>query len=253
MQETATQVTASLLFTDSMGVIAMARPGEKGLSAPVGRKKGARPLADPSMKTATTVPIADLDDTDLVERARRGETPCFDELVLRYRDKAMRLVLSTLGARGDVEDIVQDVFLKLYRSLDRFRGDASFSTWLYTATINRCRDEMRRKKVRRFFSFEDWFGRDAEAELGLVGTNGQRLEADERVRVVRLAMNRLAPDTRMLLHLREVEGISYRALAEVFGVEIGTIKSRLARARQKLRVELLPYMEEGLLPGERSR
>lgn len=186
--------------------------------------------------------IEALDDTALVAGAREGETLCFDELVERYRDKAVRLVTSTLGPRHDTEDIIQDVFVKIYRSLERFRGDASFSTYLYTITINRCRDEMRRAKIRRFFSFDDWFSREGEARLR--SENGNRLEQEERIAAVRAAMKRLPPPTQMLLHLREIEEVSYRELADIFEVEIGTIKSRLARAREKLRNELLPFMEE---------
>lgn len=226
----------------------MARSGDSRLPA---REKGVDRQSDATGQGIDQEgPIATLDDARLVALARDGRTEGFDELLIRYRDKATRLVVSTLGPRNDTEDIVQDVFLKLYRSLDRFRGDASFSTWLYTATINRCRDEMRRKKVRRFFSFEEWFANSSEVDSRLVTENGERTEAEERIEAVRRGMSRLPADTRMLLHLREVEGASYRELAGVFDVEIGTIKSRLARARRRLREELLPYMTDGRMPGE---
>lgn len=187
--------------------------------------------------------LSRLDDAALVDEAREGNLLGFDELVDRYRDKALRLVTSTLGSREDVEDIVQEVFIKVYRSLDRFRGDASFSTYLYTVTVNRCRDELRKSKIRKFFSFEDWFAADPGTDLS--EQNGHTLERDERVEAVRRAMNRLPAQVSMLLHLREIEELSYKELADVFGVEIGTIKSRLARARDRLRDELLPFMQEG--------
>lgn len=187
--------------------------------------------------------LSKLDDNALVHEAREGNLLGFDELVGRYRDKALRLVTSTLGPREDVEDIVQEVFIKVYRSLERFRGDASFSTYLYTVTINRCRDELRKSKIRKFFSFEDWFATDQG--LNLSEQNGQSLEQNERVDAVRQAMSRLPAQVSMLLHLREIEELSYKELADVFSVEIGTIKSRLARARDRLREELLPFMQEG--------
>lgn len=186
------------------------------------------------------VAIAALDDADLVQQTRIGNDLCFDELVKRYRDKAWRLVISTIGHRPEVEDIVQDVFVKVYKSMPRFRGDASFSTFLYTVTVNRCRDELRKQKVRKFFSFDDWFNSSASNEL--TAENGHRVEQSERVSVVRDAMQRLPKQTRMLLHLREIEELSYKELSEVFDVEIGTVKSRLARARNRLREELRPYM-----------
>jgi RNA polymerase sigma-70 factor (ECF subfamily) len=185
--------------------------------------------------------LAVLEDRALVDQVQAGNDLAFNELVDRYREKALRLVASTLGARYDVEDLVQEVFIKVYRSLDRFRGDASFSTYLYTVTVNRCRDELRRSKIRRFFSFDDWFESGGGAPE-LVEGNGNRLEQDERITAVRAAMKRLPPQTSMLLHLREIEEVSYKDLAVIFDVEIGTIKSRLARARDRLREELLPFM-----------
>jgi RNA polymerase sigma-70 factor, ECF subfamily len=177
-----------------------------------------------------------------------GSSAAFDELVLRYRDKVVRLVASVVGFRVDIEDIVQDIFVKVYLSLERFRGDASFSTYLYTTAVNRCRDELRRGKLRRFFSFDDWFGNDSMAHPH--SENAQQIDADERRDAVRAAMKRLPADTQMLLYLREIEELSYKELADVFKVEMGTIKSRLARARDRLRDELLPYMRDGNMPGE---
>jgi RNA polymerase sigma-70 factor (ECF subfamily) len=194
--------------------------------------------------------MAAFDDARLLEECRSGHFVAFDELVNRYRDKVLRLVASVLGFRHDVEDIAQDIFIKVYLSLDRFRGDASFSTYLYTVTVNRCRDELRRSKLRKFFSFDDWFGTEGRGYA--TGENGHQLECDERQRVVRQAMKRLPTATQMLLYLREIEELSYKELADIFEVEIGTIKSRLARGRDRLRVELLPYLKEGILPGETS-
>lgn len=194
--------------------------------------------------------VAGLEDAALVAETVAGNAVAFDELVLRYRDKVIRLVASVIGFRADVEDIVQDIFIKVFMSLGRFRGDASFSTYLYTTAVNRCRDELRRGKLRRFFSFDDWFANDSSAHPH--SDNDQSLDADERRDAVRSAMKRLPPDTQMLLYLREIEELSYKELADVFKVEMGTIKSRLARARDRLRDELMPYMRDGHMPGEVS-
>jgi RNA polymerase sigma-70 factor (ECF subfamily) len=192
--------------------------------------------------------MASLEDADLLGQCRSGNVTAFDELVNRYRDKVLRLVGSVLGAGNDNEDIAQDIFIKVYLSLERFRGDASFSTYLYTVTVNRCRDELRRSKLRKFFSFDDWFGREGQPMA--TSENGHQLDCDERQLAVRKAMKRLPTATQMLLYLREIEELSYKELADVFEVEIGTIKSRLARGRDRLRVELLPYLNDGILPGE---
>lgn len=204
-----------------------------------------------SSKTMTSsdrgAPISMLEDSRLVQLASDGDSIAFDELVRRYREKVLRLVTSTLGAHADVEDIAQDIFVKVYLSLGRFRGDASFSTYLYTVTINRCRDELRRSKIRRFFSLDDWMGRGDGRHPA--GQNEQTLDADERRLAVRRAMNSLPRHTQMLLHLREVEELSYKELAEIFEVEVGTIKSRLARGRERLREVLMPYIRDGRMPA----
>ncbi len=194
-------------------------------------------------------PVASLDDAGLVVASVGGNSLAFDELVIRYREKVLRLVSSTLGAGAEVEDITQDIFIKVYLSLERFRGDASFSTYLYTVTVNRCRDELRKGKLRRFFSFDEWFARGSGADHPS-SENGQTVDADERCSAVRRAMRRLPQPTQMLLHLREVEELSYKELSAIFEVEVGTIKSRLARGRDRLREELLPYISDGIMPGK---
>ncbi len=194
--------------------------------------------------------IAGLEDYLLVEQSVGGNSVAFDQLVQRYRAKVVRLVASTLGNGVDPEDVVQDVFVKVYLSLDRFRGDSSFSTYLYTVTVNRCRDELRKGKLRKFFSFDEWFSTTTNAHP--TQDNGEGLEDNERRGAVRSAMKRLPSQTQMLLHLREIEELSYKELADIFEVEIGTIKSRLARARDRLRDELEPYITHGVLPEERD-
>ena len=187
--------------------------------------------------------LAAMDDRMLVTECVAGNTTAFDELVTRYREKVLRLVASVIGTGADTEDIAQEIFIKIYLSLPRFRGDASFSTYLYTTTVNRCRDELRRTKLRKFFSFDEWF--NGESADHPHGENEQQLETDERRLAVRQAMKRLPSDTQMLLYLREIEELSYKELADIFKVEMGTIKSRLARSRDRLREELIPYMRDG--------
>lgn len=215
--------------------------------------ESAHPKPDAVRTTATAYPpgerqrVARLDDAQLVANTVEGHGLAFDELVVRYREKVLRLISSTLGADADAEDIAQDVFVKVYLSLGRFRGDSSFSTYLYTVTINRCRDALRRGKLRKFFSFDDLFARNG---ISHPAQDGHRdIEGAERCQAVRRAMRRLPTTTQMLLHLREIEELSYKELAEIFEVEIGTIKSRLARGRDKLREELAPYIREGTMPG----
>jgi RNA polymerase sigma-70 factor (ECF subfamily) len=194
--------------------------------------------------------VVSMGDPELVGECVTGSSLAFDELVTRYRTKVVRLVTSMLGPGSEAEDVAQDVFVKVYLSLGKFRGDASFSTYLYTVTVNRCRDELRRNKLRRFFSFEDWFSNNGSQ---LTQENEQAIDGDERRSAIRKAMKRLPVQTQMLLHLREIEELSYKELADIFAVEIGTIKSRLARARDRLREEIYPYIKDGTLPGEKGK
>lgn len=210
------------------------------------------------VKTEVTIPngverkrMASLSDSELVGECSAGSLEAFDELVVRYRGKILRLVISVLGPHADAEDIVQDIFVKVYLSLDRFRGDASFSTYLYTSTVNRCRDELRRTKIRRLFSLDEWLSNNGHAHPA--HESRQSVDDDESRQAVRHAMKRLPSQTQMLLYLREVEELSYKELADIMGVEIGTIKSRLARGRDRLREELLPYFRDGLMPASPER
>ncbi len=195
--------------------------------------------------------VASLADADLVGECLEGRSLAFDELVERYRAKVLRLIASTLGHDAEIEDFAQDIFVKVYLSLGKFRGDSSFSTYLYTVTVNRCRDELRKSKLRKFFSFDDWFSSTNGAAAHFAQEDEQEIEGNERRSAVRRAMKRLPTTTQMLLHLREVEELSYKELADIFEVEIGTIKSRLARARDRLRDELYPFIKDGIMPGER--
>jgi RNA polymerase sigma-70 factor (ECF subfamily) len=192
--------------------------------------------------------VAAMCDATLVGECIGGSSLAFDELVTRYRTKVVRLVGSMLGPGAETEDVAQDIFVKVYLSLGKFRGEASFSTYLYTVTVNRCRDELRRGKLRRFFSFDEWFSSNGSQ---LQQENEQEIDGNERRAAIRKAMKRLPMQTQMLLHLREIEELSYKELADIFTVEIGTIKSRLARARDRLREEIYPYIKDGTLPGQK--
>jgi len=166
-----------------------------------------------------------VDDAHLVTRARAGRTDAFEELVRRHRDRVHRVALRMLGDPREAEDVTQDVFLQVWRSLDRFRGDSAFTTWLHRITVNRCLNVQRaRRPVEPLDT--DRPSRDPAVEAAVES----RLELDD----VRHAIARLTPEQRAPLVLRELEGCTYEELAEILDCSVSAVRSRLHRARIEL-------------------
>mgnify|MGYP001204890668 CR=1 FL=1 len=171
-----------------------------------------------------------------------GDRPAFDKLVLRYQDRVFNLCFRMLGNREDADDCAQEVFVKAYRSLDRFRFDSEFSTWLYTIAVNTCRNHLKSAAFR--------FGRKAVRLNSADGTeDGDRfpdvadpapsaltqMEQKERDMLVQRAVNALPRDAREMIVLRDIEGLAYEDIARITGYNPGTVKSKLSRARDRLR------------------
>jgi RNA polymerase sigma-70 factor, ECF subfamily len=168
-------------------------------------------------------------DLLLVQRAAGGDVGAFEMLVRRYQLGVFRLCVRMLEDRQAAEDAAQDVFLVAWRSMGRFRGEAKFSTWLYRIATNRCLRELRRRAP------------TLELPEGLAATEGVPhlvVEAAEGLAAVGAAMGRLSLEQRMALLLREVEGLSYDQIAEVLGVSVAAVKSRIYRARVEVARDL---------------
>jgi len=188
-----------------------------------------------------------LSDENLVLRFQAGDQDAFEELFLRYRDKAYALALRMLRHPDMAADVVQETFLRLCKGLRRFRGEASFSTYLYRVVSNLCMDEIRRRQrgqqVSMSVSGEEG-GRQREIAGGLSDPE-EELVRKEYARRVEEALGRLPEDYRLAVVLRDVHGLSYEEMAAVMQCPLGTVKSRLSRARGMLR-DILTEME--LLP-----
>jgi len=189
-----------------------------------------------------------LDEQALIAAARRGDLRAFNELVLAYQDRVYNLAYRILGDPDAAADATQEAFLSAYQGLDRYRG-GSFRSWLMRIVTNACYDELRRRKRRPVTSLE------ALTEAGSSPpppTNTQPespeayAERQELHRLLEAAIQTLPPDQRITLVLSDVEGLSYQEIAEITGVALGTVKSRLSRARARLRDYLLAHKE--LLP-----
>jgi len=179
------------------------------------------------------------DDYRLITECLQGRTVAYGELVCRYQDRLFNTVYRLLDNAEDAQDVVQEAFLSAYQSLDSFKGDSQFFTWLYRIAINTAISLKRKRRVAISISagWED--GRAAEpVDVSACGQPGHALEKAEEERRIRSALNRLSAEHRAVLIMKDMEGQKYETMAEVLQVPIGTIRSRLHRARVELR-ELL--------------
>lgn len=183
-----------------------------------------------------------MEDRELVERARAGDAAAFEELVLKYQQRVYNLTLRMTGNEEDAFDLSQEAFLKAWKGLETFHFESAFSTWLYRLTSNACLDFLRAQKRRRTVSLtaEDDDGEEIQIEITDPAPNPEQaaLAAEDR-RMLASALNALDDEAREIITLRVIDDLSYDRIAEVLGIREGTVKSRLSRAREKLRKKLL--------------
>ena len=178
----------------------------------------------------------------VIRRVQRGDANAFEYLVAAYEKNVYNLALRMTGSPEDAEAVAQEAVLKAYSSLDSFRGDSKFSVWLYRIVSNVCLDFLRRQKKRQSFSLsmEDDDGEETELELpDLSRLPEEELEKKLTRDAVRRGLAQLPEDARQILLLREIQGLSYEEIGETLGLEPGTVKSRIFRARKKLCAFLL--------------
>lgn len=178
------------------------------------------------------------DDFALIRAFNSGDEASFRLLVNRHKEKVRNLIYLTLGNTDNVDDISQEVFISVYRKLSTFRYESQFTTWLYTITLNKCRDQLRKNKIRRIFSSLSFTEDDPQ-----IPAEASPDDKDIQV-IVRKAVARLPEKLRVPLVLKDFDGLSYQEIAEITGAEMGTVKSRLFRAREALKDILLPLKKE---------
>jgi RNA polymerase sigma-70 factor, ECF subfamily len=176
------------------------------------------------------------DDFSLIKRFIDGDESTFNTLVLRHKEKVRNIIYLTLSSHDSVDDIAQEVFITVYKNLRRFRFESQFTTWLYRITVNKCKDHLRKVKIRSIFSPI----KDNDSELGYSSSP----ETKDIAEIVRDAISKLPEKLRVPLTLKDIEGLSYQEIAETVNCEIGTVKSRIFRAREGLREILEPFQEE---------
>jgi RNA polymerase sigma-70 factor (ECF subfamily) len=179
------------------------------------------------------------DDFSLVKRFIDGDESAFAVLVQRHKEKVRNIIYLTMSSSNSVDDIAQDVFLTVYRNLKNFRFESQFTTWLYRITVNKCKDYMRKIKIRNIFTPL----KEAEEKTG----DSTAPESIDISGIVQKAIGKLPEKLRVPLLLKDIEGMSYQEIAETVECEIGTVKSRIFRAREGLKNILKPYEEELML------
>jgi RNA polymerase sigma-70 factor (ECF subfamily) len=221
------------LAADALDAEANAGPGERGL----------RP------------------DIALLERAKTGDRAAYGQIVVLYQDRLYNAVLRVVGDRDEAMELTQEAFTRGLMKLESFRGDASPYTWLFRIAVNLAISQLRKVQRNRMFSLDRPGGRAERGEsqasalaervsadgLGrpVASTPPQRLEQRERDQHVLAALGRLDAEYRAVLVMRDVEGFDYQQMADVLGLPLGTLKSRLFRARLALRDELRSYLKDG--------
>jgi RNA polymerase sigma-70 factor (ECF subfamily) len=184
------------------------------------------------------------DDLDLINRFKGGDASAFEEIILKYQDRIYNICRYMLGNAYDAEDAAQDVFLKAYQNLNKFKPDSSLYTWLYRIAVNTCID-YRRKPF-----FESLFKKSKEGDVFVVdqpsdSPSPERLYGSKEIgNAIQLALGRLSEKLRTVIVLKEIEGLSYEEIAEVLDVSIGTVKSRISRAREELKELLKNFREQ---------
>jgi RNA polymerase sigma-70 factor, ECF subfamily len=212
------------------------------------------PPSDESMKPREIVddaaqqPAAGIEQSDLelVRRAQRNERGAFDLLVLRYQHKVIKLVARLLRDQTEAEDVAQEAFVKAYRALGSFRGDSAFYTWLYRIAVNTARNAIASRQ-RRPLDYETELSESEQSALASKMRHTDTPEANalsEEIRTtVNEAIEQLPEDLRTAIVLREVEGLSYEEIAAAMECPVGTVRSRIFRAREAIDRSLKPLLD----------
>ncbi|MCI0696235.1 MAG: RNA polymerase sigma factor [bacterium] len=191
-------------------------------------------MAEPLRKSETQI-----SDEDLIEKFQRGDIYAYELIVKRYKDQLLNFVYRFLGNHEEAEDVVQETFLRVYRNRHAYQRVAKFSTWIYTIAGNLARTELRRRNRRRIFSLSSMGVEDKEYEISDDVLSPERhtntVLSEE---IIQKEINKLSPKFREVIILRDIQELSYEEISKIIRVPIGTVKSRVNRARLRLQSRL---------------
>ena len=189
-------------------------------------------------------------DQQLVERVQRGDKQAFDLLVIKYQRKLARLISQFIRDSAAVEDVTQEAFIKAYKALPTFRGESAFYTWLYRIGINTAKNYLISQKRRAPTTVDGFDNEDAEnfddgGKLREINTPESELMSKQIAQTVNHTLDALPEELRTAIILREIEGLSYEEIADAMDCPIGTVRSRIFRARDAISEELRPLLGTG--------
>ena len=182
------------------------------------------------------------DEKKLIERAYGGDPSAFNRLMAQHEARMYAVALRMCANREDAQDCLQEAMLRVYRAIGSFKGQSTFSTWVYRITMNTCLDELRRKKNRQNTSLDNLVDMGWSPTDGGAGPEKQALMREMREKM-HGAIRELPDDMRAAVVLRDIQGFSYDEIAQMLEINVGTIKSRISRGREKLREKLKEYSE----------
>lgn len=193
------------------------------------------------------MPNIDRQEKELISRAKQGDMLAFEELILQHEKIVYNVAFRMMNHSEDAKDLSQEVFLKAYKNLEKFDERSSFSTWLYRITTNTCIDEMRRRKGKQSYSLDA----ELENEEGSIQqqmaseeeTPEERLLREEGKSEILQALDTLSEEHKAAVILRDIRGMSYEEISEIIELPMGTVKSRISRARNQLKAEILKIRE----------
>ncbi len=191
--------------------------------------------------------MVDAEERELIERLRRHDEAAFNRFVLQYQERVFRLLLRMIGDSAEAEDLAQEVFISIFKSIESFRGDSQLSTWVYRVAANHCRNRIK-YLTRRRRKLTDQYDEQDEGEVHQVQARpnppDRLLEARQTEHLLQAGLLSLDEEQRELIVLREVEHLSYEEIMTITGLPEGTVKSRLHRARTGLREYLEKHERE---------
>ena len=192
--------------------------------------------------------MTDLKERELIRKAKQGDMLAFEELILKHEKIVYNVALRMMNHSEDAKDISQEVFLKAYRSLVNFDERSAFSTWLYRITHNTCIDEMRKRKGKQSYSLEEELENEEGSMQRQIADEGdtpeESLLRQEQKNEILQALDTLSEEHKAAIILRDVKGLSYEEIAEILELSLGTVKSRISRARNQLKIEILKIREQ---------
>ena len=185
-----------------------------------------------------------ISDEELIERFQQGELYAFDLIVKRYKDQLLNFVFRFLGNQEQSEDILQETFMRVYRNRHAYRRVAKFSTWIYTIAGNLARTELRKRKRRKLFSISDMGVEDKDYEVSDDEFNPEsHVDTLLHTDVIQHEINKLSPKFREVIILRDIQELPYDEISKILRIPIGTVKSRVNRARLRLQTSLRKHLD----------